>query len=108
VNGRPVAISDDAMAELFRLATPLDPRDRIRFVESVVAELGEIAEIDLGLIHRVAASVQSRYLGFARGADRARLRQAHSAMVAIPVERMATAHHEAGRLHRRDQVRALD
>jgi hypothetical protein len=62
------------MAELFRLATPLDPRDRTRFVEAVVAELGGHAEIDLGLIHRVAVPLQRQYLGYLRGAGRARIR----------------------------------
>jgi hypothetical protein len=40
----------------------------------VVAELNGHVEIDLGLIHRVGASVQRRYLGFARGPGRARYR----------------------------------
>jgi hypothetical protein len=68
VNGRPVAISDEAMAALFDLARPLDPRDRTRFVESVVADLNGHAEIDLGLIHRIAVPLQRQYLGVARGA----------------------------------------
>jgi hypothetical protein len=34
------------MAELFRLATPLDPHDRTSFVEAVVAELDGRTEID--------------------------------------------------------------
>jgi hypothetical protein len=71
VTGRPIAISDDAMAELFLFARPLDPRDRTLFVEDVVAELDVHAEIDIGLVHRVAGSVQRRYLGFARGVGRA-------------------------------------
>jgi hypothetical protein len=71
---RPVAISDEAMAALFDLARPLDPYDRTKFVEAVVAELDGHAEIDLGLIHRVGASVQRQYLGVARGVDRARYR----------------------------------
>jgi hypothetical protein len=69
-----IAISDDAMAELFRLAAPLAPCDRTRFVEDVAKELDGQAEIDLGLVHRVAATVQRRYLGFARGTGRARIR----------------------------------
>jgi hypothetical protein len=72
MTGRPVTISDDAMAELFRLARPLDPRDRTRFVEAVVTELDGHDEIDVGAVHRVAVAVQRRYLGFARGAGRAR------------------------------------
>jgi hypothetical protein len=71
---RPVAISDEAMAELFRLATPLDPRDRTRFVEAVVAELNGHVEIDLGLVHRVGAELQRGYVGVARGTGRARYR----------------------------------
>ena len=42
------------MAVLFRLATPLDPRDRTKFVEDVVGELDGHAEIDVGLVRRVA------------------------------------------------------
>jgi hypothetical protein len=60
------------MAELFRLATPLAPCDRRLFVEDVIAELDGHAEIGLGLVNRVAVSVQRRYLGFARGSGRAR------------------------------------
>jgi hypothetical protein len=72
VNGRPVAISDEAMAALFDLARPLDPRDRVLFVEDVVKELGGHTEIGAGLVTHVGASVQGRYLGIARGAGGAR------------------------------------
>jgi hypothetical protein len=74
VNGRPVAISDEAMAVLFDLARPLDSRDRTRFVEAVVAELNGQIEIDLGLVHRVAVPLQHQYLSFVRGTGRARYR----------------------------------
>ena len=69
MNGRPVAISDEAMAALFDLARP---RDRVLFVEDVVKELGGHTEIGAGLVTRVGASVQGRYLGIARGAGGAR------------------------------------
>jgi hypothetical protein len=62
------------MAVLFDLARPLDPQDRIKFVEAVVAELGAHVEIDLGLVHRVAVPLQRQYLGYLRGAGRMRLR----------------------------------
>jgi hypothetical protein len=71
---RPIAISDEAKAVLFDLARPLDPRDRTRFVESVVTELNGHAEIDLGLVHRVAVPLQQQYLSFVRGTGRARYR----------------------------------
>jgi hypothetical protein len=71
---RPVAITDEALRELFYLATPLAPHDRTSFVEDVVSELDGQAEIDIGLVHRVASQVQRRYVGFARGASRARIR----------------------------------
>jgi hypothetical protein len=74
VSDRPVAISDEAMAVLFDLARPLAPCDRMLFVEDVAKELNGHTEIDVGLVNRVAASVQRRYLGFARGAGRARIR----------------------------------
>jgi hypothetical protein len=74
VTGRPIAISDEAMRELFRLAQPLDPRDRTRFVESVVAELDGHAEIDIGLVHRIAVPLQRQYLSFVRGTGRVRYR----------------------------------
>jgi hypothetical protein len=74
VSGHPVAISDEAMAVLFDLARPLDPRDRTRFVGAVVAELNGHAEIDPGLVHRVGAELQRGYLGVARGTGRARIR----------------------------------
>jgi hypothetical protein len=67
----------------------LDPRDRTKFVEGVVAELDGHAEIDVGLVHRVGA------LGFARGVNKGRY------LVAIPVparrfdlDPMAVAVHE--------------
>jgi hypothetical protein len=74
VTGRPVAISDHAMAVPFDLARPLAPRDRTLFIEDVVKELDGHTEIGLGLVNRVAIPVQRRYLGFARGAGRVRFR----------------------------------
>jgi hypothetical protein len=71
---RPVAISDEALRELIHLARPLDPRDRTRFVEAVVAELGGHSEIDVGLVNRVAGPLQRSYLGYLRGAGRVRIR----------------------------------
>jgi hypothetical protein len=74
VSDRPVAISDEAMAALFDLARPLDPRDRTRFVEAVVAELGAHTEIDVGLVNRVAGPLQRCYLGYLRGTGGVRIR----------------------------------
>jgi hypothetical protein len=68
------AISDEAMAELFHLARPLNPRDRTLFVEDVVAELDGHTEIDAGLVSRVAGPLQRSYLGFVRGTGTARYR----------------------------------
>ena len=63
MTGRPNAISDEAMAVLFDLDSPLDPHDRTEFIEAVAAELrrqgAELdgrAEIDVGLVHRLTAS----------------------------------------------------
>ena len=39
MTGHPIAISNEAMAILIDLARPLDPRDRTKFIESVVADL---------------------------------------------------------------------
>jgi hypothetical protein len=72
MTGRPVALTDEAMAVLFDLPRPLDPRDRTRFVEAVVAELDGHAEIDIGVVHRVAGPLQRQYLGYLRGAGRVR------------------------------------
>jgi hypothetical protein len=74
VTGRPVAISDEALAVLFDLARPLDPRDRTFFVEAVARELNGHTEIDLGLVHRIGAELQRGYLGVARGTGKARYR----------------------------------
>jgi hypothetical protein len=74
VSGRPVSISDEAMAVLFDLARPLDPRDRTKFIEAVAAELDGPAEIDVGLVHRVAEPLQRSYLGYLRGTGKARYR----------------------------------
>jgi hypothetical protein len=65
VTGQPIAISDDAMAELM---------DRTKFIEAVVAELDGHAEVDSGLVHRVGAQLQCGYLGFARGTGKGRYR----------------------------------
>jgi hypothetical protein len=74
VTGRPVPISDEAMTALFELARPLNPYDRIKFVESVVAALDGRAEIDVGLVHRVGAQLQRGFLGFPLGTGKARYR----------------------------------
>jgi hypothetical protein len=57
---------------LFDLVRPLDPSDRTRFVEAVVAELGGHDEIGVGLVNRVAIPLQRQYLSFVRGTGRAR------------------------------------
>jgi hypothetical protein len=62
------------MAVLFDLARPLAPYDRRFFVDDVAAELNGRAEIDVGLVHRVAVAIQREYLSFARGAGRVRIR----------------------------------
>jgi hypothetical protein len=59
---------------LFDLAKPLDPQERIKFVEDLVAELNGHAEIDVGLVNRVAGALQRSYLGFVRGTGKARYR----------------------------------
>jgi hypothetical protein len=62
----PIAINDEALSELFRLAAPLDPLDRTHFVEDVCSQLSAHAEIDVGLVHQVGRTTQRKYLGFIR------------------------------------------
>jgi hypothetical protein len=71
---QPLAITDEALSELFCLATPLDPLDRTAFVEDVVAQLSAHAEIDVGLVHQVGRATQRKYLGFVRGTGTSKYR----------------------------------
>jgi hypothetical protein len=59
---RPIALSDEAMSMLLRLAQPLSPADRGVFLEAVADELRAYSVIGDGLIMRVAATKQRRYL----------------------------------------------
>jgi hypothetical protein len=77
------------MAVLFDLARPLDPRDRIKFVEAVVADLDGHAEIDLGLIHRVPPRGETALSGLLGGMAMASLGCgpiAISLIISVPAE----------------------
>jgi hypothetical protein len=73
----PLSLSDDAMAVLLRLAAPLSPDDRALFLQDVAAQLREHCEIGDGLVARVAAEMQRRYLHSPLDGSRTRIGRWH-------------------------------
>jgi hypothetical protein len=57
-----IALSDDALATLLRLAEPLHPTLRSPFLRDVAEALRGHAEIGDGLVARIGREVQARYL----------------------------------------------
>jgi hypothetical protein len=57
-----IALSDESMTTLIRLAEPLPPEDRSRFLVDVAAQLRQQPVLGDGIVTRVAADVQRRYL----------------------------------------------
>ena len=53
-----IALSDESMTTLIRLAEPLPPEDRSRFLVDVAAQLRQQPVLGDGLVTRVAADVQ--------------------------------------------------
>jgi hypothetical protein len=56
----PLALTDEQVDALARIAAPLQPRDRRLFLEDVARELNG-REIGPGLLHRIAVECQRRY-----------------------------------------------
>jgi hypothetical protein len=56
----PLALSDEQLDALARIAAPLSPRDRTSFLADVAREL-KGREVGPGLLHRVAVECQRRY-----------------------------------------------
>jgi hypothetical protein len=56
----PLALTDEQVDALTRIAAPLSPRDRRLFLEDVARELNG-REVGPGLLHRVAVECQRRY-----------------------------------------------
>jgi hypothetical protein len=57
----PLALTDESLSTLMRLAEPLQPADRSRFLADVAAQLGRYQEVGEGLISRVARDCQKQY-----------------------------------------------
>ncbi len=58
---RPLSLSDDQMSTIFAAAEPLPPADRSAFLRDVAMAL-QGREIGDGLVARVCAEMQRRYL----------------------------------------------
>jgi hypothetical protein len=74
----PLALSDESLSTLLRLAQPLAPADRSQFLLDVADELRSYAVLGDGLIARVASTVQRRHLrppDLSRGASHPRSRR---------------------------------
>jgi hypothetical protein len=57
-----LALDDDELTTLMHLAQPLDPDLRDDFLRAVAGELEQHAERGDGLVHRVAAAAQRKFL----------------------------------------------
>jgi hypothetical protein len=58
----PLALSDTQLDIVFRLAAPLLAADRPAFLEDVARALGGLPEIGDGIVARVCAQMQKKYL----------------------------------------------
>ncbi len=54
---RPISLSDEQLAEVMRLAEPLQSPDRSAFLTALAAELQGASEIGDGQLHRVATAL---------------------------------------------------
>jgi hypothetical protein len=63
-NGVPamLALTDESLSTLMRLASPLAPADRSVFLREVAEQLGRYEVLGEGLVARTAAEVQRRFL----------------------------------------------
>jgi hypothetical protein len=57
----PLRLTDGQLDQVMRIAQPLHPRDRSKFLEDVALSLGVIPELGDGVVGRVCREVQSRY-----------------------------------------------
>jgi hypothetical protein len=58
---KPIALTDDQLAQVYRCAEPLHPRDRGAYLKDI-AELLNGHEIGDGTVGRAAREAQARYL----------------------------------------------
>jgi hypothetical protein len=73
----PLSLSDNQMDAVMAAAGPLEPHDRSRFLEDVASALRYHGELGDGIVARVCADVQRRYLvppDLSRGKDYSRWR----------------------------------
>ena len=57
-----ISLDDDQMQILMTAAAPIATKDRAAFLADVAAELARHEVIGAGVIHRVTAAAQRRYL----------------------------------------------
>jgi hypothetical protein len=57
----PLALSDEEMNTIFRLAGPLHPHDRGPFLETVAERLRSVEILGPGVVTRVAAETQPQF-----------------------------------------------
>jgi hypothetical protein len=58
---RALALTDEEMNTLYRLAGPLDPHDRGAFLEAVAERLRGVEILGPGIVARIAAETQRQY-----------------------------------------------
>jgi hypothetical protein len=66
---RPLALSDEAMCDLYRYAASLHPDDRGRFLEAVAAKLRDEPEIGDGIVGRACRALLPEFLVQPRGEE---------------------------------------
>ena len=57
----PLALTDEQLTTVFRLAAPLASDERGSFLEDVAHSLGGLGELGDGVVARTCAEVQKRY-----------------------------------------------
>ncbi len=56
-----LALTDDQLTTVFRMATPLTIADRSSFLEDVARSLGGLLELGDGAVARTCREIQARY-----------------------------------------------
>jgi hypothetical protein len=58
----PLSLSDDELSAVRRAAAPVHPQQRDAFLKALASELEQHPVVGPGLVHRLAADVQRRYV----------------------------------------------
>jgi hypothetical protein len=57
----PLALSDDQLDQIMRLAAPLQPQQRAAFLEMLATKLNSSRELGDGMVYRAARELQREY-----------------------------------------------